>query len=367
FLPALTVCTLRAAVEETSEFAADDPASADIRLGAFTYPVSSAIGPLQVSGRLTLDIRGAGARETVVEGDGGDRVFDVDRFSDGADLTLRRLTVRGGGTDEVGGNIQARGQGFFHGFDIAIEAGAAGRGGGLGVHDLASATLTDSTVSGNSAFLDQSGGGDGAGIYAAGQNLELTNVTVSGNDGEGSGGGVAVFSGSYDFASITVTDNTVDDGDGGGVFFADEEAGEVGNSVIAGNTDDGDGAAPDCAGLVDSVGHNLVGVAGGSCGFVSVGDQTGSAASPVDAVLGPLADNGGDTDTHAPLGGSPVVDRGDPVDCPSSDQRGLARPFDGDGDGDARCDIGAVESGQVFIFSDGFESGDASRWLVVQP
>ncbi|MEO1083517.1 MAG: choice-of-anchor Q domain-containing protein, partial [Acidobacteriota bacterium] len=312
------------------------------------------------------DIRGDSARSTVVEGDGGDRVFDVDRFSDGADLTLRRLTVRGGATDDIGGNIQARGQGFFQGIDIAIEAGAAGRGGGLGVHDLASATLTDSTVSGNSTFIDQSGGGDGAGIYAAGQNLELTNVTVSGNEAEGSGGGVAVVSGLYRFESITVTDNSVDDGDGGGVFFAEEEDGTIGNSVIAGNTDNGDGAAPDCAGLVDSVGYNLVGVADSSCGFISVGDQTGSAASPLAAGLGPLADNGGDTDTHAPLDGSPTVDLGDPVDCPASDQRGLARPFDGDGDGDARCDIGAVESGQVFIFSDGFESGDASRWIVVQ-
>ncbi|MEB2346194.1 MAG: hypothetical protein OZ948_15825 [Deltaproteobacteria bacterium] len=29
--------------------------------------------------------------------------------------------------------------------------------------------------------------------------------------------------------------------------------------------------------------------------------------------------------------------------CPARDQRGVTRPFDLDGDGDARCDIGAVE------------------------
>ena len=45
----------------------------------------------------------------------------------------------------------------------------------------------------------------------------------------------------------------------------------------------------------------------------------------------------------------------------------MSRPFDGDGDGTARCDIGAVESSVVQLFSDGFESGDTSRWTSVLP
>jgi hypothetical protein len=62
-----------------------------------------------------------------------------------------------------------------------------------------------------------------------------------------------------------------------------------------------------------------------------------------DPLLGPLQDNGGPTWTHALLYNSPAIDAGDPVNCTPTDQRGVARPIDGDSDGTAVCDIGAVE------------------------
>ncbi|MCP4717076.1 MAG: PKD domain-containing protein, partial [Deltaproteobacteria bacterium] len=47
--------------------------------------------------------------------------------------------------------------------------------------------------------------------------------------------------------------------------------------------------------------------------------------------------------THALLEGSPAIDAGDPDNCTSVDQHGLARPYDGNYDSSAVCDIGAVE------------------------
>ena len=74
-------------------------------------------------------------------------------------------------------------------------------------------------------------------------------------------------------------------------------------------------------------------------------NQVGTAASPIDPVLGPLAANGGLTPTHALRAGSPAIGTGDPVDCDASpnarrDQRGKAR------NASARmaCDIGAYDT-----------------------
>jgi hypothetical protein len=41
--------------------------------------------------------------------------------------------------------------------------------------------------------------------------------------------------------------------------------------------------------------------------------------------------------------GSPAIDAGDNTLCPAVDYLGIARPVDGDGDGDAVCDMGAYE------------------------
>ena len=57
-------------------------------------------------------------------------------------------------------------------------------------------------------------------------------------------------------------------------------------------------------------------------------------------MLGPLAQNGGYTPTHALLVGSPAIDAGTNTGCPATDQRGISRPQPAGG----TCDIGAYES-----------------------
>lgn len=84
----------------------------------------------------------------------------------------------------------------------------------------------------------------------------------------------------------------------------------------------------------------------------SNGNLIGTAATPIDPRLGPLANNGGPTLTHALMPGSPALDAGDPAaiagigEVPLYDQRAgpFSRVVDGDGDATARIDMGAFES-----------------------
>ena len=70
----------------------------------------------------------------------------------------------------------------------------------------------------------------------------------------------------------------------------------------------------------------------------------GTSADPLDPKLGPLANNGGPTKTHALLAGSPAIDHGDNANLPPPTSAAPAsRKKDGNGDGLAIVDIGAFE------------------------
>ncbi|WP_425480398.1 choice-of-anchor Q domain-containing protein [Pseudofulvimonas gallinarii] len=77
-----------------------------------------------------------------------------------------------------------------------------------------------------------------------------------------------------------------------------------------------------------------------------------------------LRDNGGLVETVSVLQGSPILDAGnplpplanDPTRCQTNDARYFPRPRDGDGDGEAICDVGAWESQrEAPLFRDDFQ------------
>jgi hypothetical protein len=91
--------------------------------------------------------------------------------------------------------------------------------------------------------------------------------------------------------------------------------------------------------------HNLIGVDTQLSGITSgtSGNLIGTAASPINPMLGALQDNGGPTQTMALLPGSPAIDAGDNSLIPSgvtSDQRGNPRIVN------ATVDIGSFEAQQ---------------------
>jgi hypothetical protein len=161
----------------------------------------------------------------------------------------------------------------------------------------------------------------------------LLNSTVSGNSA-GNGGGIGNITGTLTLASSTIAFNTSGE-NGGGVWNGG--ATYLINTILAQNTGAAD--APDCSGTLTSQGYNLL---QNTSGCLIAGDTLGNLIG-LDPLLGPLQDNGGPTWTHDLAHDSPAMDAAGDIGCPGVDQRGYHRPFDGDSDGAAVCDIGATE------------------------
>ena len=176
----------------------------------------------------------------------------------------------------------------------------------------------------------------------------MINSTVSGNSTSGSlsvGGGIGS-RGAVSVISSTVSDNT-SGGEGGGIFIATSAPSiTIFNSIIAGNTDDG--TAPDLRGessLAINFNYSLIGAT--DLTIAGNGNQVGTLTNPLNPLLGPLADNGGLTLTHALLAGSPAIDAGSDVLAAnlSTDQRGFLflRSFDDPATLGTGVDIGSFE------------------------
>ena len=299
-------------------------------------------------------LRGAGAGLTVLQGSGApnSRVMSV---GEGVVATLQGLTVTGGTIDEenAGGGVQNDGTLTLIG--VTVSDNVAGGGGGLINSPGASLTLVDSTVANNTVTNPVTAGAGGI-INGMGSTLTLVNSTVSGNravapsaSASGFAGGIQTYPLSHvTLINSTVTANVAERGEGGGIYAAPSADVVLSNSIVAGNTAL---SAPDCFGPITSQGNNLVGTTSGCTYSPGPGDLVG-----IDPNLGPLADNGGFTQTHALLTGSPAIDHATAPCRSALDQRGVFRP---QGDG---CDIGATEKESPLNASVGLVDPATGQW-----
>jgi hypothetical protein len=246
----------------------------------------------------------------------------------GGTLTVTDSVISGNTNFGGNGGGILNGTGTLFVTDTTISGNSSNSAAGGGIDNLDTATVTQSTISGNAAH---SGGG---GIANFGT-LTLTESTLSGNTAFGGfGGGIANYSGAITIDGATVSANHTD-GTGGGVMQISGQL-TARNTILAGNTA---GTSPDINSTLHSQGHNLIGDGTGGSGYDPT-DLVGTSANPIDPLLGPLQDNGGPTQTMALLDGSPALGAGDPTNAPDWDQRGPGFPRVVNG----AIDIGAFET-----------------------
>ena len=238
--------------------------------------------------------------------------------AEGGRVGLLQLTrVWGNSAQDSGGGIFNSGTLSVVSSNVAYNGANYAGGGGGGILNEGTATLTDSAL-----FLNGSAGA-GGGIANAG-GATLTNCTVSSNTALGGGGGI---SNQQDVGVLLLNNCTITSNMSilGGVGNAGTAT--LNNTIVA---DSNSGDVVNRGTLTGS--HNLIEDGSGGPGLV--------ATVAGDPRLGPRANNGGGTVTHALLAGSPAINAGNTALIPAGvtrDQTGSARVVD------SIVDIGAFE------------------------
>jgi len=308
----------------------DANATADADIVAFqagltgTLTLTSGEIPITES----VDVRGPGASVLAIHGNDSSRIFRVQN----ADVILSGLTLThgsgrfGGAVAVFEGNLTLRNavvsdsSALFSGGNLYVESGsltvqettisggAADDGGGIAAEQGLLA-IDRSTLTANQADR-------GGAIYAAGAITQIASSAISGNSAASSGGGVfGELLSTFEVRYTTVSGNTA--GLAGGSFHLQSQSTLILDHAIVANGTPQD--LVQAGSKISSVWSLIEAPAGAINGLIA--DNILGA----DPGLAPLADNGGPTQTHALLPGSPALNAGDPAaiaSAPATDQRG---------------------------------------------
>jgi predicted outer membrane repeat protein len=371
--------SLRQAIIDNNASGSDTIVFSNVVTGTITLTS----GELLINKALT--IVGPGPTNLAVNGNGASRVFHITSNAITvfiSDLTITNGLVSGSFPGNVGGGIwNDHATLTLSNCVISGNSGGNGPGGGIFNDGAVSTRFADlriiaSTVSGNS------GGGYGGGIWNYGYQgtayLSINSSTVSGNSatGNGSFGGGIYNEGTSGLATLSVIASTFSSNSasqfGGAIYVNGAGSGNGAFSANA-STFSGNSAALGGGIFIQGVGGtaqvqitttifktglsgaNIVnngGTVSSAFGYNLSSDNGGGVLTNstdklnTDPLLGPLADNGGPTLTHALLPGSPAIDQGKSFGQ-TTDQRGEPRPFNfpaiANANGGDGSDIGAFE------------------------
>jgi CSLREA domain-containing protein len=319
-------------------------------------------GIASVAGSLSLT-GSAVSGNTSPDGDGGG-IFSATKYGTTVDHSTvsNNAAPSGGGLFVFGDPSPAQNPVLVQ--DSTISGNQAPNGAGIDIasdNGLTPITVKATTISGNQGGASSFGGG----LLLAGSlynPFDLVDSTISGNSATHGGGVSLGYAGSTTAllgtgGSITFDNSTIDrntaEANGGGIYLAQYDTGSgnqsgtaaINSTIVAGDTA---GGAP------NDLFRPTTSTSGGFNDTFSLIQNPGNAPllssqaliTGVDPQLGPLADNGGPTQTMLPSNTSPVIDQGKAQSGLSTDQRGDPRtvtngkPEPPGGDG---TDIGAVE------------------------
>jgi CSLREA domain-containing protein len=352
-------------------------------------------GDLDIRGRLS--IVGAGIGQTIIDAQHTDRIMEVAK---GGSLLLSKLTLTGGYSSFEGGALHNRGLAVldrvrlennqtYHPFGGGTRYGGAianygqllisrselvgnqasggdstaGYGGAL--HNSGWLIGRDLLLADNRARNSDDSAGEGGALHNLGR-ADISRALFRGNHGDRGGALVNDRRGQLRISHSTFAANSSSESHNGIIQNGTWQSGtaqlnlayvtladnrglgllnygrlKVEQSIVGGNIPHEAAAAVNC---INQEGGRLqirgllMGSDGGNCNA----DLPFADASLFPAVLLPLSNNGGLTQTFALPAGSPALDAVKAA-CHGQDQRGVRRPRDGNGDRKARCDLGAYE------------------------